>query len=145
MSESSSDSIFTRGVISSSAVRSPNCSERSTSIAVPLSMEPRCADVRTRDPSSCGDRAERNSSAGSMPRRRTIQLAVPLRPLMAHRKISENPACRPAVARAVGIGLEIARFFGTSSPKIMENEVAITRARIKDVVEAADSLSRRPS
>ena len=60
---------------------------------------------------------------------------------MAHRKISENPACRPAVARAVGIGLEIARFFGTSSPKIMENEVAITSARIKDVVDAADSLS----
>lgn len=68
-------------------------------------------------------------------------LAVPLRPLMAQRKISEKPAWRPAVARAVARGREIAMFFGTSSPKTMENEVARTSATTRDTVLAVFSAS----
>ncbi len=59
---------------------------------------------------------------------------------MAHLKISENAACIPAVARAVGKGCAMARFFGTSSPNTIENEVARIRAITKDVAAAADSL-----
>ena len=78
VSSACSVSISVRGVINSSAVRVPNFRERSTSTAVTGSSDPLRAELRTSDTSSCGERAERSSSAGSMPSRRKIQLAVPL-------------------------------------------------------------------
>ena len=85
-----SATIFDRGVISSSAVRSPNCSDRRTSAAVAGSREPLRAEVRTSDTSSCGERADRSSSAGSMPSLRTIQFAAPFVSRMAGVSSSEN-------------------------------------------------------
>ena len=63
-----------------------------------------------------------------MPSRRTIQLAVPLRPLITGVKSSREHHLRSRRPRAVGIGLAMARFLGTSSPKIIDSEVAITSA-----------------
>ena len=62
----------------SAAVRSPNVTEACTSPAVSGSSVPCEADRLTSDASSLEERAERSSSCGSMPRRRTITLAVPL-------------------------------------------------------------------
>lgn len=60
---------------------------------------------------------------------------------MAHLKTSEKPACRPAVARAVARGRAMARFFGTSSPKIIENDVAMISARAREMPEATPAPS----
>jgi hypothetical protein len=89
---------------------------------------PWAALVTTREPSSWGERAERSSSAGSIPRRRTIQFADPLSPEMNHDSDRENIAWRPATARAVPSGRAIARFLGTSSPKTIDSAVARTSA-----------------
>ncbi len=131
MSSASSDSILERGVISSSAVRSPNCSERSTSAAVVWSSEPCRAEVRTSDTSSCGERAERSSSAGSMPNRLSIRLAVPLVRWISGVNSVENITCGPATTRAVRSGTATARYWATSSPNTIDTEVAISRARIR--------------
>ena len=85
-----SATIFDLGVISSSAVRAPNCRDRRTSDAVAASREPLRAEERTSDSSSCGDRADRSSSAGSMPSWRTIQFAAPFVSRIAGVKSSEN-------------------------------------------------------
>lgn len=74
-----------------------------------------------------------------MPRRRTIQFAVPLSPLIAQRNTAENTVIGPAVARATASGLAIARFFGISSPRTIDSDVAITSARISDVADATES------
>ena len=85
-----STTIFDLGVISSSAVSEPNCSDRRTSAAVVASRAPLCAEVRTSDSSSRGERADRSSSAGSMPSSRTIQLAAPFVSRMAGVSSTEN-------------------------------------------------------
>ena len=128
MSSASSDSILDRGVMNSSAVRAPNCSERSTSAAVIGSSAPRRAELRTSDPSSCGERADRSSSAGSMPSRRRIQFAVPLVRWISGVNSIENNTCGPATTRAVGSGCATARYWATSSPNTIDTEVAISRA-----------------
>lgn len=74
-----------------------------------------------------------------MPSRRTSQLAEPLSPLIAHLKIRENPAIAPAVTRAVDIGFAMAMFLGTSSPKIIENDVAKIRATAREMPDARES------
>ena len=64
--------------------------------AAPSPIAPRRAELRTSEPSSCGERAERSSSAGSMPSRRRIQFAVPLGSLITGVNIIENTtAARP--------------------------------------------------
>jgi hypothetical protein len=128
VSSTSRVTISVRGVISSAAVREPNCSERSTSVAVTGSSDPRRAELRTNEPSSCGERAERSSSAGSMPSRRRIQLAVPLVKWINGVNIIEKSTCGPATARATGSGLATARYWATSSPNTIDTDVAINSA-----------------
>ena len=99
------------------------------------SSEPRRAELRTSEPSSCGERADRSSSAGSMPSLRRIQLAVPLVSLITGVNSIENSTCGPATARAVGSGLATARYWATSSPNTIDTDVAISSA----------SASARPS
>ena len=65
------------------------------------------------------DRAERSSSWGSIPSRRTIAFAEPLSSRIGTRMTAVNKRWNPWVARAVSIGRAIARFFGTSSAKTM--------------------------
>ena len=128
VSSASSASIFCRGVINSSAERSPNRSDLSTSTAVTGSSAPLRAELRTSDTSSRGERADRSSSAGSMPSRRRIRLAVPLVSRISGVNSAENNSCGPADQRAVDTGRATARFFGTSSPKTIDSEVAIAMA-----------------
>ena len=77
----------TRGVMISPAVRVPNSTDRSISSAVSTSRVPRSAERWMSEASSVELRAERSSSCGSMPRRRTNALAEPLSTLdrAAHR------------------------------------------------------------
>ena len=62
---------------------------------------------------------------------------------MAHLKTSENPAIAPAVTRAVDIGFAMAMFLGTSSPKIIENDVARISATASEM--PAERVSDAPS
>nr|MDT0663972.1 hypothetical protein [Micromonospora sp. DSM 115978] len=57
--------IRTLGVMTSSAVRSPNSNERCTSDAVPAGSIPLAAERPTSDNSSSGERADASSSGGS--------------------------------------------------------------------------------
>lgn len=76
-----------------------------------------------------GERADRSSSAGSTPSRRTIQLAAPLVSLIAGVSNAENSSCAATTARAVDIGRATARYLGTSSPNTIDTEVTISNAR----------------
>ena len=60
------------------AVRSPKATDRCTSPAVSSSSVPSDADRAAREANSPALRAERSSSCGSIPRRRTRELAAPL-------------------------------------------------------------------
>ena len=111
--------VRTRGVMISPAVRVPNSTDRSISSAVSASSVPSSADREISEASSVDDRADRSSSWGSIPRRRTIALADPLRTRMGPRITAVKRRWKPCVARAVSIGRAMAKFFGTSSAKII--------------------------
>ena len=117
----------TRGVMISPAVRVPNSTDRSISSAVSTSRVPRVAERWMSEASSVELRADRSSSWGSMPSRRTNALAEPLRTRIGPRMTAVNPRWKRWVARATSIGLASARFFGTSSPKIMVRMVPRVR------------------
>ena len=111
--------VRTRGVMISPAVRLPNSTERSISSAVSGSRVPSSAEREIREASSVDERAERSSSCGSIPSRRTIALAEPLSSRIGSRITAVNMRWKPWVARAVSIGRAIARFLGTSSANTM--------------------------
>ena len=141
VSSTSRELTVERGDMTSSAVVSPNWSERSSIFAVAASNPPASAELRTMAPNSGPERAEANSSAGSIPSLRTNQFADALRPLMNQAHTVLNALTGGTTKRAVCKGLEIARFFGTSSPKTIDSVVATMRARIKATGRAADSLN----
>jgi hypothetical protein len=60
------------------------------------------AEVRTSDTSSCGERAELSSSAGSMPNRSSTQLATAFVSLINGVTAAEKSTCGPATTLAVG-------------------------------------------
>ena len=122
-SPSSSESVRTRGVMISPAVRVPNSTERSIAPRCPRSRVPTDAEREMSEASSVELRAERSSSWGSSPRRRTTALAEPLSSRMGIRMAAVNARMNRCVARAVCMGLAMARFLGTSSPKIMVRNV----------------------
>ena len=122
-SPSSTVVVRTRGVMISPAVRVPNSTERSTSSAVSASRVPWSAERCTSEASSCELRAERSSSCGSMPRRRTIALAEPLRARIGPLLSAVKPRMKPCVVRAVSSGRAMAMFLGTISPKIIVTTV----------------------
>ena len=99
---------------------------------MPGSRVPCSALVRTSELSSRGERAERSSSAGSTPSRRTTALADAFSPVISQRNAPANPACNQTTARATRSGPAMARFFGTSSPNTMDSVVASTRASTVD-------------
>lgn len=120
----------------------PNCRERCISAAVTSSSEPRRAEVRTSDTSSWGVRAERSSSAGSMPSRRTIQFAAPFVIRMAGVNSTENNHCGSTTARAVRNGRATPRYLGTSSPNTIDTDVTTISA--STVVMVSATLSETP-
>ena len=125
-SAASTATIRTRGVMISPAVRSENATERCMSAAVAVSRVPWLAERPTSDTSSSGVRAERSSSCGSTPSRRTSALAEPLSSVIGPAIAAVKNRIGAWVARAVPSGRAIARFFGTSSPKTIVTRVAST-------------------
>ncbi|MDF2492110.1 MAG: hypothetical protein K0Q58_688 [Microbacterium sp.] len=89
------------------------------------SRTPALADRRTRLDSSSAVRAPDSSSFGSMPTPRRMPLALPLSRATAGRKTVVNATWNGMTRMAVCRGIARAKFFGTSSPMIIENTVAI--------------------
>ena len=85
----------------SPAVRVPNSTERSISSAVSGSRVPTEAERAISEASSVELRAERSSSCGSIPRRRTTALAEPLSSRMGTRIAAVKPRWNRWVACAV--------------------------------------------
>jgi hypothetical protein len=102
---------------------------------------PCSAERRTSEASSSGERADASSSCGSMPSRRRIAFAVPLKARITIAVAPAKTRMKRWTARAVASGRAIARFFGTSSPNTIVTPVASTSARITAVPSAASSES----
>ncbi|SKU84792.1 Uncharacterised protein [Mycobacteroides abscessus subsp. abscessus] len=68
-----------------------------------------------------------------MPMRRSTQLAVPFSARIAKAKTAENSTMGPEVARDVQTGRASAKFLGTSSPKIIDIDVAMINASASDI------------
>ncbi len=113
------------------------------SSAVSGSRVPWSADRWISEASSAELRADRSSSWGSMPRRRTSALAEPLSPPMIGLFTAVNPRMKPWVARAVPSGSAIARFLGTSSPKIIVS--AVDRVSAMPIATGVTAPSGRPA
>jgi hypothetical protein len=99
-------------------------SVRASRVAVSRSRLPSVADRRTRERSSSAVRAEESSSFGSMPTERRITLAVLLSSVTKGRNTAVKPTWNGITSFAVGSGSASAKFFGTSSPTIIESRVA---------------------
>ena len=74
-----------------------------------------------------------------MPSLRRIQLATPLVNRIGYVISHENSSCGPATARAVCSGRATARYLGTSSPKTIDTEVAISSVR-KAITRVGDPV-----
>jgi hypothetical protein len=86
--------------------------------------------------SSSALRAPESSSFGSMPTARITAFAVPLNSSTTGLKNQVKPICSGATIFAVASGTARAKFFGISSPKIIENSVAMTIATIAPTAAA---------
>ena len=113
-----------RGVITSEAVCPENSSVRCSRVAVSFSSSPALAERRTREDSSSAVRAPESSSFGSIPIDRSTPLALPLRTTTAGLSTVVNSVWNGMTSFAVCTGRARAKFFGTSSPMIMEARVA---------------------
>ncbi len=135
--------VRTRGVMISPAVRVPNSTDRSISSAVSASRVPCSPECEMRLASSVELRADRSSSCGSIPRRRTMALALPLRMRIGRALAVVNVRMKRWVARAVSIGFAIAKFLGTSSPNTTVSAVLITRPRPMEIGRTQSSGTPR--
>ena len=88
---------------------------------------------RTREESSCAVLAPDSSSFGSTPMRRSTRFAVPFSRATAGRKTVVKPDWKGITHFATRIGSASARFFGSSSPRIMLITVAMSRPRITPI------------
>ncbi len=110
--------------MASRAVRSPKFRLRSSIAAVSRGSVPWSALRRTRLSSSSALRALASSSVGSTPKRCNMALALPFNTLIGQRARLVKASSGHWINAAVAYGLAIARFFGTSSPKIIVTAVA---------------------
>ncbi len=76
---------------------------------------------------------------GSTPIARSTPLALPLSTVIAGRKTVVNAVWKGITSLAVWRGTARAKFFGTSSPRIIEKTVAIEIATIVAIGRTADS------
>jgi hypothetical protein len=86
------------------------------------------SEARTKYSRSSKDRLERKVSVGSIPSRRTIAFEMLLKKRMSGEPTNPYSRSIGASPSATPIGLEIAKFFGASSPKIIWVSDAITTA-----------------
>jgi hypothetical protein len=119
-----------RGVMTSAAVSRAKVRLRFSSDAVSSSRRPALAERRTRLESSSAVRAPESSSFGSMPTERSTPLALPLSTTTAGRNTVVNATWNGRTSFAVCRGTASAKFFGTSSPMIIEKIVATDTATI---------------
>ena len=133
-----------RGVMTSCAVWSAKASVRARSVAVSLSRLPSLAERRTSEVSSSAVRAPESSSLGSMPTSRRIAFAVLFSSVTAGRKIAVNTTWKGMTTLPIARGRDSARFFGTSSPMIIESRVATTIAMTVATAETT-TLGRNPA
>ncbi len=141
----STHAICTRGVMISPAVRGPKATERCTRCAVSVSSVPSLADRFASDASSSEERADRSSSWGSTPSARTTALAEPFSSRIGQVITVVKPRMKPWVRRAIGNGLAIASFLGTSSPKSIVATVASTSPSVTAMPGTAPSGTPSPS
>ena len=144
-SVSRSATIRVRGVMTSSARRSPNAIERCSSVAVSAASVPCCAERAASDVSSSGERADASSSWGSMPRRCSTALAEALNNAMTGRNTRVKPRMNPWTSFAVPSGRAIARFLGTSSPRTIVNAVARISPMATEMPDTAPEGTPRSS
>ena len=114
--------------MTSDASWSEKRSVRPSSVAVSCSSSPALADRRTSDESSSADRAPESSTFGSTPIARSNAFALPLSSATAGRNTQVNAAWNGITTFAVASGSASAKFFGTSSPMIIDSSVAMTIA-----------------
>ena len=133
-----------RGVMTSCAVSSAKASVRASRVAVSFSRLPWLADRRTSEASSSAVRAPESSSFGSMPMPRSTAFAVPLSTQTAGRNTAVKRSWNGVTTRAVSRGFARAKFFGTSSPMIIESRVASVTATMSAIVLVAVSPSPMP-
>ena len=128
-----------RGVMMSSAVRRAKLRLRSSSVAVSSSSTPWLADLRTSEESSSALRAPESSSFGSMPIARSTAFALPLSISTAGLNTTVNAVWNGMTSLAVCTGRASAKFFGTSSPMIIDRKVATSIATVTETGTAAAS------
>ena len=127
-----------RGVMTSEAVWPENSRVRASRVAVSRSSAPWLAERRTRLVSSSAVRAELISSRGSTPTARRITFAVLLSRRTNGRKTAVNPSWKGMTTLATCRGRASARFFGTSSPMIIDSSVAIVTPTMVATIDTAD-------
>ncbi len=127
--------------MTSDAVRSANRSVRLRSIAVSSSRRPASAERRTSEDSSSALLAPDSSSLGSMPTSRRIPFALLLSSSTAGLNTVVKRVWNGITSLAVSRGRASAKFFGTSSPMIIDSSVATTSATTVDTGETRPSAS----
>ena len=105
-----------------------NARVRESRVAVPASRLPSLAERRTSEASSSAVRAPLSSSFGSTPIARRSVFAELLRKTIAGRNTVVKAHWNGMTSLAVCRGSESAKFFGTSSPTIIDRSVAATIA-----------------
>ena len=114
--------------MTSAAVFEPNASERSISPAVSEPNAPSAPARRTTDANSSGVRAERSSSTGSTPTRRSSWFAEPFSTATSGRVSFVNTTSGMITHTTLSTGRDKAMFFGTSSPNTICTAVANSNA-----------------
>ncbi len=145
VSATSTLTIRTRGVMTSEASCSAKRSVRRSSCASDLSSKPARAECRIRYDSSSALRAPESSSLGSMPIARMIAFAVLLNSRISGLNTAVKARWNGVTSFAVASGTARAKFFGTSSPMIIEKSVASTMPTTVPMGETAPSGRPRPS
>jgi hypothetical protein len=84
-------------------------------------------------------RAPDSSSLGSIPMPRRMPLALPFKTAIAGRNTVVKPTWKGITSFAVCRGIASAKFFGTSSPRIIENIVAMAIATTVEIARPAAS------
>ncbi len=110
--------------MTSDALMPEKLSVRASRVAVSDSSVPSSALRRTSDESSCAVRAPDSSSFGSMPMSRRIALALLLSRRTAGRNTVVKAVWNGITNFATRYGSASARFFGSSSPTIIDRIVA---------------------
>ncbi len=145
VSSTSTKTTDRRGTSAAAASFVPNRIDRVSSRSALGSSVPSSPELRMSSSSSSSDRTEASSSCGSMPTRRTVQSAAPLRKEMSGPNIRPMSVMGGASAYATRRGRAMASDFGISSPITIDTRVASTSAMPIDTPRVRCSETRSPT